>query len=184
MGENIKSFIESGAEANKETISAIAEKVFKDAYTEGDLKYRSDKEKEVAKNIAVRQQFGFDDALVNGFADAKNNNERKALFIDYVIENGSSDAQQKAKKFLKSQKIDGQYTSFISKELYTDLVMISRADKDELKFVRDIAVAETDADRLAVIKSYGDTNDIKVKSMIKNAYAKYGVISKELYNSI
>lgn len=174
--ENLESFIQTGEKPTKSKVSEIAESIYGENYKEGTVKYKFNKDKEVIKNLAIRQKFGFDDPLVNGIIDAKNNNEKKSMFIDYILSEGSEVARDKSGEMRKPEVLLGQKNSLLSSELYKQFNSLAGASESDLKRINKIIEEESDKKRNEMID--GD------KSFALKLYKSYGVISKELYNTI
>lgn len=156
-----------GGTISAETIDEIARKVYGSDYTDGGVEYRASKKAEVIREVALRQEFGFDNEFVNVNLQKKNNNEVKAYYAANPEE---------LKKYRKPVKLFGVDNTLMSDQLYKELRYIENASPEEKAKIAALAAAETDAERKKAIG--GD------KDFAKRAFSNYKIISKVFYESI
>lgn len=148
-------------------IETIAAQVYGKNYEEKGVSYRTEKNAEVIREIAIRGKWGFDDGFVNVNMSKKSNDDVKA----YVATN---DVDLKA--YRRPIKMYGMESTLMSDVLYKQLQYIQRASEADKVKIAALAAAETDEERLAAID--GD------RDFAKRAYANYKLIDKVFYESL
>jgi hypothetical protein len=154
----------------------LTTEIYKDDYTDGGIDYQTDKRTEVAKEVALRQAFGFEDGFVNAVLAKKNNNEVKNYFARTVY-GIVADPRDFLEPYTTPQTLLGEKYALMSDELEKDLEELARAPQEWHDKIIALSEKEvTDETRLAVIA--GDLQ------FAKKAYKDYGLISKEFYESL
>lgn len=166
----LKPIIAEGKPIQESDIDSIASDVYGKDFDEGDAQYKKNKREEIIREIAIREEYGFDDPIINVLMDNKGNNEVKAVVAR------QDDPYTALKKYKKSVVRYNEVIDVFSDALYKELLFIAKADPETREKVAQLAEAEDDADRDDVIK--GD------KAFARKAFSLYKVIPKAYYESI
>lgn len=162
-------------EITDETVSKLAEKVYGEDYTDADIDKKNEKEAAIRRQIAVAQEFGFDDPFVNAVMEKTNNNEVKQAFIEQL--DSFSNPNASIARYSRNLRVMGENEKLLSDELEKELKAIANAPaEDQSRVLELVAEDMTDAERKVII---GDD-----KQFASIAYRRYGVISKDFYESI
>ena len=173
--EEVKRFIETDGKLTRNSAKKLAEKIYGDRYKNGDLKYRANKELEVATEYAFRSRYGYEDSLLDGILDADTNNEKKLLFIEFQIENGREETVKKLRDYFKPVKVLDKTKRVLSEQLRKQLFAISR--EEELDRVKAILEAESDEERASLLEDAD-------AALIRKMESTFGIISEELFDSL
>lgn len=162
-------------ELNQDTLAKLAEEVYGTDYTKADIDKKKEKEAALRRQFAIAQEFGFDDPFVNAVVEKTNNNEVKQAFIEQF--NTFSNPNAALSRYGRPIRVMGEQEKLLSDELEKELRAIATApEEDRTRVLELVAEDITDTERKLII---GDD-----KQFASLAYRRYGVISKEFYESI
>ena len=153
-------------------LDTIAERIYRDKYTDGDAHYKANKRAELIKYVAFMEKYP-DDEFVLTVLGKKNNNEVKA----YVATNNLT--RDEIHEYAKKVNKFGVDNDIIKSTLRSELIAISKTSQADKEKIAALGLAENDDERKEIIGS-GSVS----KSFAKLAWQKYGLISKELYEEI
>lgn len=162
-------------ELNQDTLAKLTEEVYGTDYTKADIDKKKEKEAALRRQFAIAQEFGFDDPFVNAVLEKTNNNEVKQAFIEQF--NTFSNPNAALSRYGRPIRVMGEQEKLLSDELESELRAIATAPEQDRTRVLDLVAEDiTDTERKLII---GDD-----KQFASLAYRRYGVISKEFYESI
>jgi len=165
--DTLRPILEQGDSIPESDIEKLASDIYGKDYEEGDAGYRARKNAELIREIAIREKYGFDDELINAEMNKQRNNDVKAVFAQNPVD---------LQEYRRPIKAYGVVNDVFSDRLLTELLFISKASPEERARIAELAQAETDAERDAVVQ--GD------REFAKRAFAKYKIIDKHYYESI
>lgn len=165
--DTLKDRMADGTPISESEIETLASSIYGKNYDEKGVEYRTGKNAELIREIALRQQYGFDDGFVDVNMNKDSNNDVKAYFATHDVN---------LEDYRRPVKAYGVDNTLMSDQLYKELRYIERAPQADKDRIADLALAETDEDRKKVIA--GD------KDFAKRAAFNYKVISKTFYESI
>ena len=166
MSGSVKKYIEKG-NVTKETVATIAEELFGTLYTEGNESYKRNKEKQIIRAVALYTTYGSDDEFANVLVKESDHNVIKL----YVLEHDTNVARYKEKI-----KMFGIVSSIISEDFKKQLESIRNANNADKERIQEILTAKDEDKKKEILSS--DIN------FAKRAFQKYGIINKDLYQSI
>lgn len=162
-------------EVTETDVDAMLKKIYGKDWEERTVKGQVEAREALYEEIAFRQTFGAEDPIVAAEMGKKNNDEVIAAFVQQFGFDGMREAINRYDNTVKTT--DGRKVTLISSQLEKELKEIAKAPTEwQPKIERLLNPDLTDQERVDIVD--GDL------SFAKKAASDYGLISKELYESL